>query len=386
MGILTSKSISAQTEKLIDLISFLETQNTSAKDYVLEQFDKFDIVILQERDHRELTQYDLILDIVSDPRFINYVGNIHMEVGTRNSFSLINGFLQKDSLTQNEITKNVLQIIRNNDFEPIWEKYNYPYFLENLYTINQTLPQEKKITIYPSDMSFSWEKTRTAFGYYIGFIGKNRIKNGAYYRDVIMGENIVKDINSVYNDSTKARKKHLVIMNAPHAYVTTKKSASGWIKEAFPKKTMNIYIGTLTRHAQSLIEDGKWDAAFKYCDKTNIGFNLDNTPFGQTQMAAFTMNSEHKSLLQNFFNGFIYYKPIEKQVIAYGYPDFIDENFQKELRRRNRIRNPFSSYKKANWEQYNTIKKEKYVNIEFLKSQREQWNDSINIETIIPSP
>ena len=41
-------------------VNFLETQNTSAKDYVLELFKKFDVVVLCERNHGEMTQYDLI--------------------------------------------------------------------------------------------------------------------------------------------------------------------------------------------------------------------------------------------------------------------------------------------------------------------------------------
>ena len=52
-------------------IKFLEQQNTSAKDYILDLFKKYDIVILCERDHRDATQYDLIYDIVSSPHFHN---------------------------------------------------------------------------------------------------------------------------------------------------------------------------------------------------------------------------------------------------------------------------------------------------------------------------
>jgi len=130
-----SQNTSRTTEgkNLSVLISYLETKRTCAKEYIIGLYDKYDIVILQERDHRELTQYDLIIDIVGDSRFIERVGNIHMEVGTSNSFDLINNFLQNDSIPEEEITNNILNIIRNNDFEPLWEKYNYPYFIENLY-------------------------------------------------------------------------------------------------------------------------------------------------------------------------------------------------------------------------------------------------------------
>lgn len=372
--------------ELKSLVKFLENQETNAKEYIIQLFDNYDIVVLQERDHREVTQYDLILDIVNDPKFINKVGNIHMEVGTSNSFERINKFLRNDSLSQNAISSHLLNIIRNNDFEPLWEKYNYPYFIENLYRINKSLPKEKKLVVYPSDMAFSWGKTRTSAGYYLSFILKNRLFKGSSYRDRIIGENLVKNITAVYEAKNQKRKKHLVIMNAPHAYLVSKKSASGWVKEAFPNEIVNVYIGTLTRHGKGLIANGKWDAAIQYTDKSSIGFDLKDTPFGQTEMRTYTLTNDQKGLIQQFYHGFIFYKPIEKHLIAYGYPNFIDETFRNELRRRNRIRKPFRSYKKGNWEQYNTVEKSQYENIESFTKQREKWLDSLKTEKRKPSP
>lgn len=40
-------------------VDFLKEQTTSAKDYILGLFDDYDIVILCERNHRDMTQYDL---------------------------------------------------------------------------------------------------------------------------------------------------------------------------------------------------------------------------------------------------------------------------------------------------------------------------------------
>lgn len=375
-----------EINELESLVTFLENQETNAKEYIIQLFDQYDIVVLQERDHREVTQYDLILDIVSDPKFIDKVGNIHMEVGTSNSFKRINKFLNNDSLSHNAISKNLLDIIRNNDFEPLWEKYNYAYFIENLYRINKTLPKDKKLIVYPSDMAFSWKKTKTSVGYYLSFILKNRLFKGPSYRDRIIGENLVKNIAAVYEAKNQKRKKHLLIMNAPHAYLVSKKSAAGWVKEAFPGKIVNVYIGTLARQGKGLIDNGKWDAALQYANKSSIGFDIENTPFGHTEMRAYTMTQNQKGLMQQFYHGFIFYKPIEKHIIAYGYPGFIDEPFQLELRRRNRIRNPLSIYKKGNWEQYNAVEKSQYENIERLIQQRDIWIDSLKTEKRKPSP
>lgn len=60
-------------------IDFINTNPVSAKDYVLQLFDKYDIVVLGERNHDEMTQYDLFYDIVSDTLFIQRVGHIFTE-------------------------------------------------------------------------------------------------------------------------------------------------------------------------------------------------------------------------------------------------------------------------------------------------------------------
>ena len=68
--------------EILPYANFLEKQNTSAKDYILDLFKKYDIVILCERQHSETTQYDLIYNVVSSPYFQKNVGNIFTEVGS----------------------------------------------------------------------------------------------------------------------------------------------------------------------------------------------------------------------------------------------------------------------------------------------------------------
>lgn len=60
---------SAQHAEIKPYVNFLKTQNTSAKDYLISLFDRYDIVIFAERAHTEQTQYELLLDVFRDPRF-----------------------------------------------------------------------------------------------------------------------------------------------------------------------------------------------------------------------------------------------------------------------------------------------------------------------------
>lgn len=77
---------------------FLASQNLSAKEYILSLFKKYDIVILCERDHRELTQYDLILEVISDEQFRAEVGNVYTEIGNYQRNNFLNEYLCDDAL------------------------------------------------------------------------------------------------------------------------------------------------------------------------------------------------------------------------------------------------------------------------------------------------
>ena len=88
---------------------FLADQHLSAKEYILSLFEKYDIVILCERDHREITQYDLILDVISDKRFRSEVGNIYTEIGNFQRNDILNEFLCNDALSERAARREALK-------------------------------------------------------------------------------------------------------------------------------------------------------------------------------------------------------------------------------------------------------------------------------------
>ena len=124
--------------ELTKYVDFLEKQNVSAKDYVLGLFKKYDVVVLCERHHGEMTQYDLIYDIVSSPYFEKYVGNIFTEVGAVDQRKNIQNFINSKFKNQKEKTEKQLDIYRNISFE-LWEKTNFYDFIGKLNSLNSTL-------------------------------------------------------------------------------------------------------------------------------------------------------------------------------------------------------------------------------------------------------
>lgn len=66
--ILLFQNISGQHQAK-DYYQFLNGRHRHPIDYIFENFEHSDIIILVERDHRDTAQYDLISDIIRDDRF-----------------------------------------------------------------------------------------------------------------------------------------------------------------------------------------------------------------------------------------------------------------------------------------------------------------------------
>ena len=94
-------------------VGFLRQEHARPVDYILGLFNDNDIVILGERWHPEMTQYELIFELVSDPRFSKKVGSIFTEIGTRSLNADLNDTLSDAGLTDSELERNLLSIYRN---------------------------------------------------------------------------------------------------------------------------------------------------------------------------------------------------------------------------------------------------------------------------------
>lgn len=179
------------------------------KEYIFKLFEKSDIVVLGERDHRDTVQYDLIQDILADPRFAERVGYVYTEVGSCNMNDDVNRLLQGDYPTEAVFMDSLYAYYRKSEtFYPIWEKYNRVKFLKGIYEINRTSP--KKIRLGLTDREFSWDEIHTVEDY--KNFWESRTVN---YRDSLMAAHI----SEMYARQTplNGKRKALVITNQPHA-------------------------------------------------------------------------------------------------------------------------------------------------------------------------
>lgn len=332
-------------------VSFLKDDHPSAKDYIFQLFDKYDIVVLCERDHVETTQYDLIYDVISDQRFVDNVGNIFSEAGVVTMQPYLDEFLSSDNLTEREVREKLVHIMTNLTFLPWWNKTNFYNYLKKLYALNQSLSDSCRIHHYLSDVPFSWEgMTRAKY--------RSFRKEFLSERDKRMADRIETKFKEIL-DSDSRRKKCLVIMNYRHGFGPGKDPAGkilgdntcAYLYEAFSERTANVLINTVA-FGKILnpypIQRGKWDAAFKAMGNPSLGFDFAGSPFGKDQFDMSPEKAWFNCSYQDVFTGFVFFLPLEKHISELGIPGLDDDFKDVYLSRAKCISDNYPS--KEKWE------------------------------------
>ncbi|ALU27362.1 hypothetical protein [Myroides odoratimimus] len=323
---------------------FLEELKQSPKDYIFDLFKTNDIVILGERDHRETTQYDLILEILKDNRFINEIGHVYTEVGVVNQTNRGNIVVKGDYTKQEEFEKELVLLYRELDYNALWDKYNMIKYLKGVYAINKDLSIQEKITIGFTDCFFEWEgMTREK---YLDF--ERKYLSTSNTRDSIMAYNFIE----LYEKQRpiNGHKKALYIQNRPHAEKIDDiignlkvKTVGGYLKEKYRHQVKIVALNWYNYESENskspeygkghkieLSNEGKWDAAFELTGNKPIGFTLKETPFGQTHFD-YPYGDDDKVLYQDRLDGIVFYKPFYEFSCTRGLPGIVDKRFAKEL-------------------------------------------------------
>lgn len=346
------------------LVRQIEQCETSPVDYVMGLFEKYDVVVLGERDHNEMTQYQLINDIITDRRFIEKVGHIFTEVGCYNTADEINAVLKgayaNDSVFEIELAKTVF----NMDYMPVWEKTNYSVLMNSVYQVNKTLPADKKVSVTPTEMPFSWKQTRNMSAEEF----QTSVHKMWKYKDIIMGNNAINELYKIFNGSD-SRKKALIIYNTPHScqYFENEDNKQFFayqiIKERFPDRVVNVALNWAvigTEAYTSLSNGGKTDAAFAACGNKSVGFDLAETDLGNYVFDLAEVAPKTEVKFKDVYHGFIFYKPVLEWVESVGVPNLDKIDCKDELARRSNLFNNENDlsqeYRDEKFTYYSTIR------------------------------
>ena len=369
---------------------FFKDQKQAPKDYIFQQFEENDIIIIGERDHRDTTQYALILDLLADPRFIDRVGHVYTEIGVINRTEWANQVIKGEYESQNVFEEELVSLYRELDYNPIWDKYNMVKYLRGIYQINQALTEERKITIGLTDCPFEWEEM--THEKYMAFAKKYLYTFNI--RDSVMAQNFI-DLYQA-QEPINGQRKALLIQSRPHALNlnTTYKGAKtkrvgSFIKEQFPEQTKIIAFNWYNwvpkewkskrygeAHSIELSANGKWDAAYEIAGTPSIGFNIADTPLGETD---FDYSYDEAIKYQDLIDGMIFHLPFYEFKCSRGLPGMVDRKFAKELIDRQTIIDGNDSYRQG-WSARDEFQDWKDFRVfdcndlyEEMKQQMRQW-------------
>lgn len=314
-------------------VDFLKDNRKDINDYVMELFDKYDHVILCERHHQEMTQYDMIYNLVTDKLFVNKVGVVFTEIGCVESRKAYKEFVDTTYPNDTLVEKGLASFMtENQSVHLLWPNTNWFSFLKRMYYFNHHNPKQVKIL----------------------FADRNWLDRSMLEaRDSIMADNI---ISTILSDSIR---KSLIIMNYRHAYLTSG-NCGNYVEQKFPGKVANVMINfgkadlisAVLRPGNEMIkpiQHGKWDVAFEQIEDSDFAFDFSESPFGEDRFDHFFVptSSVNNLQYQDMFNGFIYYKAPNEQYTSVGYPYIFDSDNIKRLKNREQI---LKGYSLKSWE------------------------------------
>ena len=309
-------------------VDFLKDNRKDINDYVMGLFDKYDHVILCERHHQEMTQYDMIYNLVTDKRFVDKVGVMFTEIGCVESRKAYKEFVDTTYPNDTLVEKGLASFMtENQSVHLLWPNTNWFSFLKRMYYFNHHNP--KQVEILFADRIWLDRSMLEA-------------------RDSIMADNI---ISTILSDSIQ---KSLIIMNYRHAYLISG-NCGNYISQKFPDKVANVMINfgkadlisAILKPGNEMIKPiqyGKWDVAFEQIEDSDFAFDFSESPFGKDRFDHFFIPTSSVNTLQyqDIFNGFIYYKAPEEQYTSLGYPYIFDSGNIKKLKNREQILKGYS--------------------------------------------
>ena len=324
---------------------FLKAQKTSPVDYVIGLFDKYDVVVLCERAHPEMTQYNFISDIVRDPRFIDKAGMVFSEIGQKGNQPCMDSLMNTGNLSAQQIREHILRITRNEAVHPAWPNYNWFHYIERLYNLNRTLPPEKRVRHYFTDAAVDWYAIKNTKDY------TDYEHKYVWNRDSLMARTVIDVMNGPDTAGGK-HKKCLVIMNYRHAFDLNDrdpKVARGntyeYMKDVFGDRVANVLINTriITIYPAA---GGLWEDAFENTGNKAAGFDFRGSPFGADNFDMFpwdiairrplgsrTQSAEGLLRYRDVFTGYVFINPESEHYWQVSTPGYFD-GFEKEYIRR----------------------------------------------------
>lgn len=307
-------------------LEFLEQQGHEPHAFMIEAFEKYQLVVIGEIHHRP-RYWAFNTELIRDPAFAQTVGTIYMELPL-NHQSNINRFLAQDTCDR----QIVIRMLRD-FFELGWPCKPTLDFFVAVWQVNQKLPPDQKLRIRLVDMQRPWEKIQ------------KRQDWQAYNvdRDLFMAENILED-----RRASKDRRHGFFIVGMGHAmkefcYVDRKtpcESAGWYLKQALDDQLFTVFqhapVKTNEGSVRGRLALGLIDNVFAQSNDRPVAFTLKKGPFGKLPFDGMPDKDIYGSF-RDGYDAYLYLIPLEDETLSPLIDGFYSDDFMPEIDRRYRL-------------------------------------------------
>lgn len=201
-------------------VTFLEQGHPAPAEYILGLFALHDVVVLCERYHPVATQWDLICQVVSDPRFADRVGHVFIECGSVAMQAPFDSLMATDGLSPAEANRRIVGVLHGMTVWPTWTSTNFYTYLTRLYTLNQYLPRNRRIRHHFTDAAVDWAALTTPQAY-------QAYQQTLVGPDHYMTQSVIDQLPRLGPPPAGGPPKCLVVMNYRHAFALTGSRSTG---------------------------------------------------------------------------------------------------------------------------------------------------------------
>jgi hypothetical protein len=297
--------------------------------------------------HFRKWSWELQRNLIKDDRFAEQAGTIFMELGSDKQ-SVIDQFYSLDVINENLL----LEVFQDYKFDGWDEKGKY-MFLVDLWHVNQSLPQEKKIKLYFVD-------TPRPYRSIYSIDSLNSLSN-AFDRNEYMAENVLR----VMSQKTDNRAAFFTV-GTSHITKSIDSSAGAIIREELGEAaTYFVFLHSPQMDNSIDIPDRLHQGIFDrdFCKRGNkpLGFDISNSPVGTAPFDGLHGYETSGSYSDNY-DGYIFLGSLDTEPEGEILFEIYTDDFIEELNRRYALRDSDV----ADWWEIEDGSKEGII--EYLKS------------------
>lgn len=317
-----------------NFINYIKAHGKEPKNYVLEKLAKHKLVIYGEV-HRRPVSWNLLRQVIADPRFVETTGTVFMEFGSYNQEELDRFYKQE------ELDKSLLLNIFGRQQLGGWTDKGQFDFMISLRELNKKLPDDKKIKVICADEQMAWPSVKTAEDF------QSQLKN-MKDRNTQMAD-IIEQTIQLSADSRNSLfivgyghgyKSHVPgTFSTPPGQIPALSAGAQLVQRFSDHDIFSIFPHSPsmsnTRGSEGKLRNGLFDYVFEMNGNMPLAFDLKNSRFGKEPfdaMIPMKFNPKAESYSDNF-DGYIFFGKLEDEEKGAPLIELFTDDFVNELKR-----------------------------------------------------